>query len=251
MQSAFNGLVILLLMAALSGCSHFSSAPENSNTTSSGYSPLSQNLPNHAWHALRFRMPRAEDGSSNWDMDLLLANEVIRPALASQANDIPLWRFHRRSGADAAGHQFSFIFYAETKTAEALFGQVQNSILLPQLVDTGLLITTLYQTDAYKNPTELAATSDKNWAPVIQRQWPQFIMGASATWLGLISELVPPADNSSEKDETPVEQLLARYGHANTELTQLWQEQGQHAYLHHLSAIFGYQPLNFKARMAF
>jgi uncharacterized Tic20 family protein len=37
--------------------------------------------------------------------------------------------------------------------------------------------------------------------------------------------------------------LLSYYKQTNDRVSTLWREQAQHAYLHHLSALFGYQPV--------
>ena len=101
--------------------------------------------------------------------------------------------------------------------------------------------------DAFESGIELSATSDKSWTPELQRQWPSFIMGVCATWLGLIEEILPAANTEHET----LPEILARYHEANEQITTLWQEQGQHAFFHHTSAIFGYQPLQIRKYIQF
>jgi hypothetical protein len=42
------------------------------------------------------------------------------------------------------------------------------------------------------------------------------------------------------------DELLAHYRGVDEELNRQWRDFGQHAYLHHLSALFGYQPVRIK-----
>jgi predicted nucleic acid-binding Zn ribbon protein len=60
-------------------------------------------------------------------------------------------------------------------------------------------------------------------------------MGASRMWLDLVGEVA--AEHTDEQD---IEQ---RYIKVQEEVNTIWAQQGQHAVLHHLSAIFAYQPL--------
>jgi hypothetical protein len=54
-------------------------------------------------------------------------------------------------------------------------------------------------------------------------------------WLELVSEL-----SAREKS---TDDLEARYKNVQEDITRLWQEEGQHAVLHHLNALYAYQPL--------
>ncbi len=54
-------------------------------------------------------------------------------------------------------------------------------------------------------------------------------------WLDLVGEIA-----AKHSDEQDLEQL---YMKVQQDINILWAEKGQHAVLHHLSAIFAYQPL--------
>ena len=71
-----------------------------------------------------------------------------------------------------------------------------------------------------------------------QKTWPALIMGASRMWLDLVGELA-----DAHADEADLER---RYEIVQQDLNNIWAGQGQHAMLHHLSAIFAYQPLLIK-----
>ena len=78
-------------------------------------------------------------------------------------------------------------------------------------------------------------TSDRHWPLSVQRTWPALAMGASRMWLDLVGEIAD--EHAGEQD------LEQRYVAVQQDISDLWAREGQHAVLHHLSAIFAYQPL--------
>lgn len=200
----------------------------------------------HWWRAC-FRMPRDEAGQPRWAMDLLLADQVVAPVLRQYEGNIPLWRFHRRAGRDTAGHQFSLIFYSDASTAASVFDALEQAPALPPLLEQNYLRGPVNHCGRKSAGKALSATSDPAWDPRLQRSWPYFIMGVSAHWLSLIEETGRAMPYVAS---TPAEQL-AYYASVQEEITTLWKEQGQHAYLHHLNALFGYEPLHIKKLMRF
>lgn len=200
----------------------------------------------YGWWQACFRMPFDENGEPRWAVDHLLAHRVAAPLLAARAGEIGLWRFHRRAGRDSAGHQFSVIFYSGAETAASFFRDMDASPVVADLIESG------YMKEVVKNcrGEELAAldaTSDPAWDSRLQTSWPYFIMGVSAHWLSLIEEI--EREMPAGTDEVPA--LLDRYGQVQDEISEIWRIQGQHAYLHHLNAIFGYQPMFIRKDMRF
>jgi hypothetical protein len=100
--------------------------------------------------------------------------------------------------------------------------------------------------DLYEDPTRIIAphledTSDGNWSPTIRKSWPYFIMGVCEMWLNLIDEL---SKNTLAAQKRPsLKNLLASYQKTNETIKNLWQTGGGHSLLHHLNAIFGYEPV--------
>jgi hypothetical protein len=181
------------------------------------------------------------DAEPRWHVDLLLANEVVAPVLGRFRPGIGLWRFHRRAASDEAGHRFSFIFYATPATADGVFGALGESRALGDLVARGVLRRVVYdRTDRVERPA-VADTADRGWPPPLQREWPHFIMGVSETWLGLVRDAAGAELGETRPADTA--KLLAGYEAVERRVTQLWREEGGHAFLHHLSAIFGYRPV--------
>ena len=72
-------------------------------------------------------------------------------------------------------------------------------------------------------------------------------MGVSSLWLGLIDDIMK--DVPAHDDNFP--KLLEQYRQAEDAVTTMWHKEGQHAFLHHLSAIFGYEPLMIKKWIKF
>jgi hypothetical protein len=69
----------------------------------------------------------------------------------------------------------------------------------------------------------------------MQRAWPYYIMGVSRLWLELIREY----ERAGHLPRSPE----ARYAAINQKIDRLWRDEGGHALLHHLSAMFGYQEI--------
>lgn len=193
------------------------------------------------WWFLSFPINWPEHGEPLWHLDLLLAHQVICPVLEKYEKEIGLWRFHRRATKDKYGHVFSFIFYSSPNTADKVYKSVQTNMRLKELKDAGLV--SREGCDDLKEITKpcIEDTSDASWSDPMKKSWPHFIMGASRAWLALIIEVA----NGNSKGASPLslEDSTAFYKSVDAYITQAWQEEGQHAFLHHLNAMFGYKPL--------
>jgi hypothetical protein len=65
-------------------------------------------------------------------------------------------------------------------------------------------------------------------------------MGTSQAWLMQVQEL---SAQNALVGEVEYPAMLLHYQDVDARLNAQWREFGQHAYLHHLNAVFGYQPL--------
>lgn len=188
------------------------------------------------WHTFCFRMPFDPAGRPVWARDLLLADRVVAPALAAAQGRIPLWRFHRRAVADRAGHVFSLLVYMRDPDYAALSAALEASPVLARLRAAGDVTAASPACRPEQSRAAIEATSDPSWEPALQRAWPHFIMGVSQSWLALVQAFaaeIPP--------EAP--DPVAAYAEVDGRIAALWGRQGQHAFLHHLSGVYGYQPL--------
>lgn len=232
-----RGAVALLLLAVVSACSSVPSTKANR----SALNLLVPEARDGAWHAVRFKQVWPEGEKARWHIDTLIAHRVVAPTLLTFQSEIPLWRFHRRASRDLAGHRFSFIFYATEEVADAVTEELESSELVASLRDTRVLegvIRSDYGGDAW----QLSATSDASWSEAVQRSWPHFIMGVSRTWLELIASIAQGRVDAT----TDTEALIERYAEIDAEVTELWSDHGQHAFLHHLNAIYGYKPFGIR-----
>lgn len=225
--------VVVLFGAA--GCS--TSASTSPERPASRMEPGATRIDNGPlyWWSSRFRIQWPEGEPSPWHPDLLLADLVIRPILVDEAEGIPLWRFHRRARRDGAGRQFSFIYRATPATAQRIQARIDADPQVGRLLRKGTLLAVEHDDPVRPQRPGIGDTSDSAWTPEMQRAWPSFIMGVSQLWLDLIRELDARKVLPRATD--------ARYAALNEELETLWREQGGHALLHHLSAVFGYREL--------
>ena len=177
-----------------------------------------------------------------WQVDLFLAHSVMAPILEKYHDDITLWRFHRRSVPDANGHQFSFIFYSSQQIAKHVFGEIANSPLLAEAKINGFVTAETYDDTTKLAHPAISDTSDPNWSTITQKAWPYYIMGVSQMWLSMIDDIImdnpPPAEALQS-----INGLIDYYEEVNEVVTTLWHDEAQHAFLHHLNAIFGYEPM--------
>jgi hypothetical protein len=230
-------LISLLIALAVSGCASISKIQPV------GPESIGQKAVNaeKGWWYARFHMVWPQDEDPAWYVDLILAHRVVSPVLAQYEKEIPLWRFHRRAGRDQAGHEFSFIFYASGETAKEVYGAIQSSRLLKELIAAHLVADTVFDDTTTVLRPGLGATSDRKWSPEIKRTWPFYIMGVSRTWLNLIDEV--SKETMKGKDLSNLDDVLEGYRKVNKVIEEKWQQEGGHAFLHHLNAIFGYEPL--------
>ena len=228
----------LVLTIAITGCTSFRQVEMRQIKPSR---PAMLSSEKYGWWHARFRMNWPQDTEARWYMDLFVAHQIILPVLEKFENDIYLWRFHRRAARDEAGHQFSFIFYASPLTAYSIYQDLSIYILLTEIKSAGLIIEAIYDDPSFVSKPNIEDTSDKNWSSPIQEAWPYYIMGVSQMWLNLISDIADDIANGNMP--ATIAKIEEFYQEVNTSLTELWQKEGRHAFLHHLNALFGFEPL--------
>ena len=227
------GMIVLLVSA--SGCASVRLPVETpvrpAQLSAGGY-----------WWYLRFRVEWPEGKPPAWHTDLMLADRVVRPVLERRQADIALWRFHRRAARDGAGHQFSFIFYASPATARGVFEDVGASPALGLAQAAGRVTAVLQDDPLHPSRPAPADTSDPAWSAALRSAWPDYLMGASRMWLALVSQHAdPPPESPASFTEVD-----AAYRRADAAVTAVWHDEGRHAFLHHLNALFGYEPLQMR-----
>jgi hypothetical protein len=234
-----TAISILILSTVLSGC-----ASDGGMKISSIFTGVRQNTVK-AWWYVSFKINWPQDEDPAWETDLLIAHRIVAPVLEAHARDIDLWRFHRRAAPDEAGHRFSFIFHSTPGNARRIYADIDSSPVLDGLKAQGAILEVIKDDTNKITRPNIDDTSDTHWSPTLRKAWPYFIMGASRTWLDLISRY---AEDGRKKPVSP-EETRAFYRQINYEVEKAWQQEGGHAFLHHLNAIFGYGPVNLRGKM--
>jgi hypothetical protein len=230
-------LTALLVTVALSGCAWIGKVkpiePES----------IEQKAVNaeKGWWYARIHMDWPQDENPAWYVDLVLAHRVISPVLDQYEKEIFLWRFHRRASRDKDGHEFSFIFYASRDTAQKIYRAIQSNRLLKELIAAHWVVDTICDDTTGVLRPDLGATSDRKWSPEIRKTWPFYIMGVSRMWLNLIDEV--SKKTLKDRNLSSLDDVLEGYRKVNEAIEEKWRQEGGHAFLHHLNAIFGYEPL--------
>lgn len=236
--SLFATLATLTAVSLLlSGCAAFRASESGTAIQEDRDAGLGQ----EGWWYARYRILWPENAEPNWSVDLYLADRVVSPVLEKHRGRIALWRFHRRAARDEAGHQFSFIFFSSARNARDVFNDLNSSRDLQAISDAGMVVGTGCDETSTVGKPRLEDTSDRSWSPAVQRAWPHFIMGVSEMWLRLIQEHRASMEKTAPPGSLPAR--LAIYQQVNAKITQSWRDEGRHALLHHLNALFGYEPL--------
>ncbi len=228
---------ILCCLMVITGCASTGQIPARKTT------PLKPEvLPDGTgWWYARFRLDWPLDTDPIWYPDLYIAHRIIHPVLQKNQGDILLWRFHRRAARDKAGRQFSFIFYASPQTARRIYHEIATRPELETLKSAGVIDAMVFDDPAKITRPAIEDTSDHKWPVSIQKTWPYYVMGVSRMWLSLIAEVADglPDDNSP----ATMAEIQKTYRKIDETMTDLWLNEGRHAFLHHLNALFGYKPL--------
>lgn len=191
------------------------------------------------WWYASFQIYWPPDEEPAWHNDFIIAHKIIAPVLSRYAKDISLWRFHRRAAQDQAGHKFSFIFYSTQEIARKVYEAIEATALLQEMKSAGLIVKTTYDDTGTTIRPNVEGTSDKQWSQPVQKSWPYFIMGVSQMWLDLINQF---AEDGRLKPSSLVE-MGPFYQEIDKNVREAWEKEGGHAYLHHLNAVFGYNPV--------
>jgi len=233
-------LFVLVAITLLAGCAGL----EKPSATHTGSSAVAgQHAP--GWSRTTFRLSWAEDAPPDFSLHLLIADRLIAPIIAECSEELIFWRFHRRAARDEAGHLFSFLYYTDERSARKIQARIDSKPLLRSLLESDTVLTISHSDSRSSRQSDLAATSDSGWPAEVQKSWPYFIQGVSASWLDLIRQ----HRENLEREESGVQasmelgQTLNLYQKLNTAVVDDWGRFGRHAYLHHLNALYGYTPV--------
>lgn len=228
-------LITVMLVFGLWGCASLSPVMDAGETRAQDQSTPGSLPEGEGWWYARFHIDWPEGEGARWHMGTLIGGEVIAPIFDEYYRDVLIWRIHRRASRDGHEHVFSFIFYSTPQGAQRIYAAIQNHAVVRSLLDSGRLTKVTVDDVTRITRPNIEDTSDAGWPISVQMTWPALMMGASRMWLDLVSELA--------SDESDIDDLEARYRKVQDDLTGIWREEGQHAVLHHLNAVYAYQPL--------
>lgn len=231
----YKQLINIIVVLALCGCASLA-RDEIGTTDSTAAQPLPGSLPDgEGWWYARFHIDWPEGEPARWYMGTLIGGEVIAPVFDEYYQDVLIWRVHRRASRDGYGHVFSFIFYSTPQGAQRIYTAIENNAVVQSLLDSGRLTRVAVDDVTRITRPNIEDTSDKHWPLSVQKTWPAMIMGTSRMWLDLVSEQAATVSATGGTE--------AKYQKIQDAITTIWQEQGQHAMLHHINAVYAYQPL--------
>lgn len=239
-------LLVLVLFYLLYGCASPSSFKQSLyKIEDQKQGELDQDK---SWHYLRIQWKWNQYGAPDWPLDLIAAHGIISPMLTEKLNSVKLWRFHRRAVHDQTGHQLSFIFYSTPELASGFWDEIRYHPTIFLLKKNGLLKKLRIELGYEKSNGVLEATSDSSWPIELKKAWPIYMYGASNTWLNLIDEY---SDKLAAPSPGDFLEIKTHYENVDSSLQMLWKQYGQHAYFHHLNAIFEYEPILIRTEIDF
>ena len=241
----FRIVIILHYMVLFAGCAAFSQqhqtqiVPVYPSTITISSDPPNNVESEKGWWEIGFHRRHGYDDAIRWEYDALIALKVLKPIIENE-KEITLWRFHRRAVPDSDGHRFGFFFYATRKVGEVLYQQVNENSLIKDLLKNQHIDRLSFYNINNKLRSDFGDTSDKKWPVELQKTWPYFIMGVSQTWLGLVEHYYSELKLEGNAD---LDEQLKGFKQIADKIDQIWKYSGNHAFLHHLNALFAYQEL--------
>jgi hypothetical protein len=198
------------------------------------------------WHVIRFkiRLLNASEPNSalvndrDSPLHTLIANEILRPCIEKYGENgeaIFPWRFHREYVPQQNRHIFTFRYCALRGSSIAINikADIETNVAYREVADLLLAGTDFSE----KGPDGQPGL----WSDEMNRCWPHFIFGVSRAWLELIKVLETGEGMKAFTRDT-FENRLRFYGEINRLIAEQWLKFGDHSMLHHLNAVFGYNP---------
>jgi len=228
-------MITVFMTLCLSACAVFAPVVEDSGVAEQLAAEPGTLPEGEGWWYARFHIDWPEGEEARWYMGTLIGGEVIAPVFDDYYQDVYIWRVHRRASRDGHGHVFSFIFYSTPQGAQRIYNGIESNMVVQSMLENGQLIKVEVDDVTRITRPDIQDTSDDHWPESIQKTWPAMIMGVSRMWLDLVSELAA--------EEHAFGGLEAKYKNVQESVTGIWRVQGQHVMLHHLNAVYAYQPL--------
>lgn len=204
---------------------------------------------NEAWHdvVFVFAWPRPERPRTY--LDLLLAWEVLWPALEPDVADIRAWKFHRRwdrtRDTGERLHELKLTFWSDPETADSVKQTIHGNETLVKLREAHLV--TKVEFPAANRDSVFTGQGEAFWPEQIRKGWPYYMTGVSRAWVELIRAAKKGCEGEgANANESRIEELCRLYVRIENVVSALWRGWARDCFLHQLSQVFGYQPLVFR-----
>jgi hypothetical protein len=196
------------------------------------------------WYSFNFRICRPPDQEPRWWIDILILDCIVRAVVSDETLSIGLWRVHRRAALDESGHEFTFDCFITEATANAVDDYVQRDAALSFLVTQQLLV----KPNGYsmkERGGSLNSISRETWPAELQEAWPFYIHGVCRALLWMIEAIRRATPDCPDVRQPGVDADVVKrsYQGFGQRLGNEWRDYGHDAFLHHLNAVFAYQPL--------
>ncbi|KKN10225.1 hypothetical protein LCGC14_1038810 [marine sediment metagenome] len=196
---------------------------------------------NH-WIQYKFRF-NDDPVNPDWWMDLFLIDTAFRDIIEKHKPE--LWRFHRRSGKDSVGHQLSLLCYMDKKKAENIYHELVAHKSINKLAEYKHMNSSLLE---IMEPG-IEKTSDANWSESLQKSWPYFITGVCQMMMGILKNL--PDEKELYKGVCITAHgerygISSYYSLLDRDIKEFFSDNAAHAFIHHISALFGYAPIKLR-----
>ena len=188
------------------------------------------------WYSFNFNISwDAQERPKTW-VDIFIIDTIVREVILQKKSEILLWRIHRRWARDVHGHELTFDCFTNEEAASEVEKTIRDSHAFEVLHERGGLVNGLKVIPGETDTRGL--TYKENWPESLKKAWPYYINGCCEMFLHLIDAL--RGGNNVPADISEAEQYYTR---VNNELVQIWQHYGSDSFFHHVSGIFGYEPL--------
>jgi len=204
---------------------------------------------NEAWHEVVFVFDWPQGERPRTYLDLLLAWQVVWPALEPDVANIRAWKFHRRwAPTQETGellHELKLTFRSAAETYHRVREAMHLNETLMKLKEARL-VTKVKFCQGMKD-SKFSDQGEAFWPEQIRKAWPYYMTGVSRAWVELIGRTKKDCEGEgADANESRIEELCRLYEGIEKDVKALWRRWARQCFLHQLSQVFGYEPVAFR-----
>lgn len=172
-------------------------------------------------------------------IDFSIIRYVVYDIINKYNKDILHWRFHRRFNEDKAGHIFKLFVFTDKSIGQQVKTDIDTNLLSKLLLTHRILKSIDWKeenkSDGLNDKVEGILDAQK-WTIEIKKSWIHFAEGVSKLMMDWILLYDAPKIDSN----TNFTEIDKRYKTIQDDFEGKILKDGQHAFIHHLDAFFGY-----------